>query len=237
MLESNRTYTLTICQRKQFAPKRRYTNGTEYNKTDLDKDIDDEWRRKKDGGDGKQIFTRGSSLDSDSVSYRISDSDGWDGDSYNKDKTDWGKSTNDTQYERDPSKSKAVKGYGKPSKGKYSADLGGFKTFGTEGQGNSQIGVKDTNDTKCGDRVMLVTVQAIQDTIESAAPPPPPPRSVQSSHPVVMAATSGMTLEFGNYEFVSTMNFGSGSQEQSGVHLKASLVSVALMALGLSSLA
>ena len=48
-------------------------------------------------------------------------------------------------YEKitEPDKSEPEKGYGTPSKGKYSLNLGGYKTFGTEGQGNSSIGVKD----------------------------------------------------------------------------------------------
>ena len=229
ILETNRTYTVIICERKQFSPKRRYDNGTYVTKTDLDKEITDEWRRKKDGD--TKIYTRESSYsfseESAETKQRTTDTDGWDGNTYDKDKTDWGKSDSDGQYEKDTTKTKAVSGYGKPSKGKYSADLGGFKTFGTEGQGNSQIGVKDTNDTKCGDRVMLVTIEALHDTYEMQAPPPPP----RSVHPVVRASTSSITLEFGNYEFLSTMGHGTGPSELFGVNLRISIAGLLISAL------
>lgn len=229
-LETNRTMTITICERKQFSPRRKYDNGTYVDKTDFDKEIKDEWRR-KEGGDTK-IYTRESSYSFSSESYetkqREADSDGWDGNTYDREKTDWGSSDSDTQYEKDTTKTKAVSGYGKPSKGKYSADLGGFKTFGTEGQGNSQIGVKDTNDTRCGDRIMLITVEALHDTYEMTAPPPPPPRSV---HPVVRASSSSITLEFGNYDFLSTMGDGGQSGELFGLNLRVSIGALVISAL------
>lgn len=71
-------------------------------------------------------------------------------------------------------------GYGSPSKGQYSANSSGYKTFGTGGQGNSTYGTREDNSTKCKDRVMMVTVTATEDTEELAE----------------------MTMTLGNYEFV-----------------------------------
>lgn len=56
------------------------------------------------------------------------------------------------------------KGYGMPSKGTYSLDLGGFKTFGTEGQGTSSFGLKDDFSYTCSERVMMLIVVARNDT-------------------------------------------------------------------------
>ena len=99
---------------------------------------------------------------------REPDADGWDGKSYDKNKTDWGVSFADPQYERNPNASRAEMGYGKPTKGIYSQDLAGYKSFGTLGQGNSSLGVKDLNDTICGDRVVLLTITANINTSDVA---------------------------------------------------------------------
>jgi hypothetical protein len=55
-------------------------------------------------------------------------------------------------------------GYGMPSKGTYSLDLGGFKTFGTEGQGNSSFGLKDDFSYTCSERIVMLIIVARTDT-------------------------------------------------------------------------
>jgi len=54
-------------------------------------------------------------------------------------------------------------GYGLPSKGSYSLARGGFKTFGTQGQGNDTDGLKEANSSSCTPRMILVTVTALRD--------------------------------------------------------------------------
>ena len=194
VLERNGTYTLHICERKQFKPPKKYDNGTRGEKEDLDQATKREFRKRE--GDTSSDTTN-------TTKQREKSPDGYDGKTYDKTRTDWG--TDDTASQRDPTQPKAEKGYGQPSKGTYSMELGGFKSFGTEGQGNQSAGVKDDYDTTCGDRVMLITVDALHDTYEEAAAPPPPPRAVQSTHPVVLATTSFLTLEVGNYQFIDEL--------------------------------
>ena len=44
----------------------------------------------------------------------------------------------------------AIWGYGKPTKGDYSvSDKGSWKTFGTEGQGNADAGLKQIGTPDC----------------------------------------------------------------------------------------
>lgn len=57
-------------------------------------------------------------------------------------------------------------GYGKPTKGDYDTTQGGFKTFGTEGQGNSTKGLKGDGE-KCSERQMYITVTATGDLTSS----------------------------------------------------------------------
>lgn len=57
-------------------------------------------------------------------------------------------------------------GFGMPSKGTYSLDLGGYKTFGTEGQGDSAFGIKDDFSYTCSQRVMMLIVVARDDTYQ-----------------------------------------------------------------------
>lgn len=159
---------------------------------------------------------------------RKKDSDGWDGSTYDQDKTDWGKSKDDTQYESDDETANAETGYGKPSKGTYSSEMGGYKSFGTEGQGDSPIGAKDTNDTTCGDRVVLLSIRALNDTSDSASSSSSTSGAV---HPVVKSTTSHMTFEVGSYAFYDDLEiYSSGSTtEESASVLKTSwmLISIA----------
>jgi len=57
----------------------------------------------------------------------------------------------------------AVKGYGKPTKGSYNSTEKGYKTFGTEGQGNNTEGVKEKNSTKGACRQTTISVTAVAD--------------------------------------------------------------------------
>jgi hypothetical protein len=54
-------------------------------------------------------------------------------------------------------------GYGMPTKGRYNADDKGYKTFGTEGQGENKEGVMDTDSSLTKDRGMLISVTAKED--------------------------------------------------------------------------
>jgi hypothetical protein len=109
------------------------------------------------------------------------------------------KQAKDIEYEKttEPDKSEPDAGYGMPSKGKYSLDLGGYKTFGTEGQGNSTVGVKNDGAATCSERIILFTVTATADTTTTSP-------TVQSSrpHPIVQSSSSSMTFEVGNYQFI-----------------------------------
>jgi len=157
---------------------------------------------------------------------REKDSDGWDGKTIDDNKTDWGKSYNDTQFESDTEESTSESGYGKPSKGSYSSEMGGYKSFGTEGQGDSPVGVKDTNDTTCGDRVVLLSVTALNDTSDSAASSSSTSSGV---HPVVKATSSHMTFEVGSYSFYDDLQLF-GSEEHATV-LKTSFMLLSIASL------
>lgn len=55
----------------------------------------------------------------------------------------------------------AVAGFGQPTWGLYNASEGGFKSFGTSGQGSVKEGIKQGNDSVCKPRKMLVTITAV----------------------------------------------------------------------------
>lgn len=173
---SNGTYTIETCYKKQFKPKRRKRDGSYTNKSSMSNATKEYWDEyaKADGPpnkvesvdyideEGVHEFRgqkNGNGKDKKKPRRRKDDS-GWDGKSFDKNKTDWGKSFEDKQYESDPDADTAESGYGKPSKGTYSSELGGFKSFGTEGQGDSSLGAKDTNDTTCGERIVLLQIRA-----------------------------------------------------------------------------
>ena len=122
------------------------------------------------------------------------------------------------QYETDPDSDTAEEGYGKPSKGTYSTELGGYKSFGTKGQGDSNLGVKDTNDTTCGDRVVLLSITALEDTST------PDSTTSSSAHPVVMSTlVSYLTMEVGNYQFYDDLE-PTKQTEESAFMLKTSFL-------------
>ena len=75
-------------------------------------------------------------------------------DSEEKPKPAEGESFNETE---------AVRGYGKPTKGSYSVETKGYKTFGTEGQGENTEGVMDIDSEEEESRGMLVTISAKAD--------------------------------------------------------------------------
>lgn len=163
---SNGTYTIQTCYKKQMKPRRKKRNGSYTNRTSMDNATKEYWNDYNNAD--------GASDQAESVDYydmegvhegkskrqrgprRKNDEDGWDGKTINEDKSDWGQSSEDKQYESDPEATTAESGYGKPSKGTYSSELGGYKSFGTVGQGDSPIGAKDTNDTTCGERIVLL---------------------------------------------------------------------------------
>ena len=219
-LEANRTFTISICKRQQFEPKRRYKNGTKTDRKSIDNSTKDYWKD-KDGGDQKSPGT----YTKDGGSKRPKPRK--DGKDYNKEQYDWGKSKDDSQYEKNPDATVATEGYGKPSKGTYSTEMGGYKSFGTKGQGDSNFGAKDYNDTTCGDRIILLSVTAIQDTSVPSGSPP----SVRSSHPVVQQSASNyMTFEVGNYQFFDDLEYQFASEE-SAVLYKSSWMLVSLLSL------
>lgn len=57
--------------------------------------------------------------------------------------------------------SHAIYGYGVPTKGQYSLNRGGWKSFGSMGQGNSTLGVKDDDDSSNENRHVYVTFIAL----------------------------------------------------------------------------
>lgn len=102
--------------------------------------------------------------------------------------------------------------------------MGGYKSFGTEGQGDSPVGTKDTNDTTCGDRILLLNVRATQDTSDTASSS----STTSSSHPVVMASTSHMTFEVGSYAFYDDLEiYGAGEESASILKTSWMLITVA----------
>lgn len=160
--ETNGTLTLKICKRKQYKPRTR--NNTDGSVKD-EEDMSDAKRERYE-----KVHTDKVMDDADLDYMDTEGMDGWneeaDGKEYYKDEngknTTWGKRwkrRNNKTEETDPEE-----GYGKPSKGDYSIDLGGYKTFGTDGQGNSTVGVKDDNSTTCSDRIILLTITALEDT-------------------------------------------------------------------------
>lgn len=164
----------------------------------------------------------------------------WDGKTYNKNETDWGRYYDKGDYQKDMASNSttAEEGYGKPSKGKYSMSLGGYKSFGTEGQGNDTTGLKDENATTCSDRIILLTVSAIADTTEDSSSPVVSSVSpTASAHPIVKQSSgnSYLTIEVGNYQFLSDLSLAesitSVTLEESANTLLKALVPASLLAL------
>ena len=165
---------------------------------------------------------------------RQADKDGWSGYTYDKDKTDWGKSYTDDQYQKDPTADTAEEGYGKPSKGTYSTELGGFKTFGTLGQGDSSFGAKDLNDTTCGDRIILLSISATDDTNTTTTTTTSATTSATSlfAHPVVQrdGSLSQMVFEVGSFQFYDEV-LAAGPSEEKASFMKPSWVLLSLASL------
>lgn len=82
----------------------------------------------------------------------------------------------------------AIVGYGKPTKGSYNSDEKGYKTFGTEGQGENKEGCKDKDSSESSERGMYVTVTAVAD---------------QGSDTIL--------LEVGNYDFLDEYSWDEAS--------------------------
>lgn len=149
---------------------------------------------------------------------------------------DWGKKERKKGNMTDEEKAEYAEptegGYGQPSKGTYSADLGGFKSYGTDGQGNSSVGAKDDLEDTCTDRVVLLTVVALNNTTEGDSDTTVTVTSAHG-HPLVRSdAESYITFEIMQAEFLSDASFG---LEDGGAALKVaasivSLVTVAMLA-------
>jgi hypothetical protein len=69
----------------------------------------------------------------------------------------------DQEEDIDMADTTAVVGYGEPTAGDYDLEVGGYKTFGTLGQGHDNKGLKNHNKHKCANREMFVSVVAIAD--------------------------------------------------------------------------
>jgi len=57
-------------------------------------------------------------------------------------------------------------GFGKPTKGEYNTTDGGYKTFGSEGQGEGKEGLRGDSE-RCSKRQMYVTVTATENQSDS----------------------------------------------------------------------
>jgi hypothetical protein len=90
-------------------------------------------------------------------------------------------------------------GYGKPTKGDYNTTEGGYKTFGTEGQGENKKGLKGDKE-ECAERFLYITVTGNNQT----------------------ASSDTILLEIGSYTFYDT------AEMDSSVYIKATLVSIVL---------
>lgn len=89
-------------------------------------------------------------------------------------------------------------GYGVPTKGSYNSTEKGYKTFGSEGQGNNTEGCKNTNSSSTAERGMYVTVTAVADQ-----------------------GTDTILLEVGNYEFLEEYVWETVADEESAQFVKA----------------
>lgn len=94
------------------------------------------------------------------------------------------------------SETDAVEGYGMPTKGIYDASEGGYKTFGTTGQGEFTVGVKDISDTVAESRTMIINVLAVGAT-----------------------GVDALSLKTGNYDFLEEYEWGSAKALSASVAL------------------
>ena len=97
----------------------------------------------------------------------------------------------------------AVEGYGKPTKGTYSSSNGGYKTFGTTGQGENTEGVKESTSDEEKERMILVSVTALEDQGDDT-----------------------ILLETGNYEFLEEYTW---DEEESSTYTRLALASIGLI--------
>jgi hypothetical protein len=247
VLEANGTYTVTICYKSQRKPKRQHRNGTEEGESDMGNETKAKRMNNSTNtsGTGMSGGPGGESKNGRGGKSKENTETGPSGNKSRGNKTnkqesndEWGqKWDNMTSDGYDEDDTIATVGYGQPSDGNYSQDMGGFRTFGTEGQGDDKVGLKEDYSETCSDRVMLVTVSAQTDTVAAAAAASSSSRgfpSVRSSfgHPVVMTTSgSRMVIEFGNYEFLSDLQTYEELAAESGITLKASMVIASLFSL------
>ena len=242
-LESNGTYTVVICYRSQRKPKRQYRNGTEVPESNMSNETDMKKRGRSSNSSGtgdsgntttrngrKRESTEGSS--GGKTRGKKTDRSKTNGDW----ETDWSGKDADGYSTADDTKA-SNGGYGTPSKGNYSQNTGGYKAFGTSGQGDSPVGVKEDYSETCTERVMLITVSAQNDT--STAASASSSSSVAFGHPMVMStAESSMVIELINGEFLSDLQLyseeGTTGPEESGMVLKAPAMIASIMLLAMS---
>jgi len=140
-LESNGTYTVVICYRSQRKPKRQHRNGTEIPDSDMSEEKDRKRKNNSTGssgtGDSGNSTTRGKN---GRGSKGKESTEGGPGGKTRGKKSDRSKTNGDWEVEWEGEDvdgynmgddTKATSGYGKPSKGNYSQNTGGYKTFGT----------------------------------------------------------------------------------------------------------
>jgi len=95
----------------------------------------------------------------------------------------------------------AVEGFGAPTKGVYNTEDKGFKAFGTVGQGEDKEGLKDTDSKEGVERVVSISVTALQDQ-----------------------GTETILLETGNYEFLEEYTWEEDTIEDSAATLTVSAI-------------
>jgi hypothetical protein len=155
MKNGSNTTTDDVNEEKEYIKKK---EEEEEQEEEDRKDDEEQWfRPNKDKNRTVKAFARGKKDDETEVTE-------------SRERPEEGTSFNETD---------AVKGYGKPTKGSYNSTEKGYKTFGTEGQGNNTEGCKDKDSSTRSARGMYVTVTAVAD---------------QGSDTIL--------LEVGNYDFL-----------------------------------
>ena len=203
-------WVVQICSKGQRGPKRKNKKGKEVGggedmkakrekiKAKI-KELKDSLKGDAEGAKGKKDKMKefkGALKDKlkEKFGGRKKDKDGWDGTTFDKAKTDWGTTETDAEFAFDEENMPEY-GLGLPSKGVYSAELGGYKTFGTDGQGEDTAGLREEGDSTCGERVMLVTITATEDTSSAAA------EEGGAGGRLLQEAESELTMSIGNYQF------------------------------------
>ena len=145
-----------------------------------------------------------------------------DGKFQKREKIDKDKKENNKDAKKMEDDGEAVAGYGLPTKGSYDPSVGGYKAFGTVGQGDEAIGMHDKNDTKCEKRRLLVTVTAVEANSTNIT------NSTNSTNPQVLTL-----LETDPSGGQVDIEFGSGAFAGAIILSSSVVVSLAAVALAL----